>query len=640
MNPLLLGDWRYFWQENLIHFIGIPQAWDASLNTGIGKSALPTLWINSYLYITAQFIRTGMNWTQIGLLFWIIPSVFFTFFSAFYLFRYLFPKIKYGAYLAGVIYIFNTYFILLITGGQAGVALAYSITPFILLRFIKVMDSSALRDSLFAGLLLSMQFLFDIRLAYISLTIIALYFVFSRASYQDKKKLFIYSFLIPGIITLMIHNYWILPLVFFKLPPMPNGYVSVAGFKFFSFADFSHTISLLHPNWPENKFGKLAFMKPEFIILPMIGYTSLIFIKVKAKLKSRELNRNKLILFFSVVGIIGAFLSKGANGPMGEINIFLFEHFPGMSLFRDASKFYMITAISYSMLVPITISEIFHTIEKKFRLFLRYGVIAFVVLYCGVLLIQAFNNNVVLRGPKKVPQEYVKLKELIIRDDSFYRTLWIPQWQRFGYFSNLNPAIGRGEIIPISNPANMARQLKKDDIIRKLTEIGVRYVILPYDSENELFLNDNEYDENIYKNTKKELDTNLNLVKKINFGKIFVYEINNSKDRFWTISGSKLIWKEVSASEYEIKLENHESKDVIIFSDSFDPNWTLYSGKNSYRSEIFGESANSFKIPKGLKYLKVYYEPQKWVSWGFGISGISFLATLGSIIYLQNKAKP
>jgi len=102
------GDARFFWPENISDFAHVPSAWDASLNTGIGKSALETLWINSYLSFTTFFSRLGISWNMISLLFWILPAIIFSFVSSYILWISIFPTQKRFGILAGFIYLFNT----------------------------------------------------------------------------------------------------------------------------------------------------------------------------------------------------------------------------------------------------------------------------------------------------------------------------------------------------------------------------------------------------------------------------------------------------------------------------------------------------------------------------------------------------
>lgn len=61
-----------------------------------------------------------------------------------------------------------------------------------------------------------------------------------------------------------------------------------------------------------------------------------------------------------------------------------------------------------------------------------------------------------------------------------------------------------------------------------------------------------------------------------------------------------LVWNEISATEYEIKLENDNIEDILVFSDSFDTNWIARFDIREQRSEIFKRSLNSFKVPEGV----------------------------------------
>ncbi|EKD86147.1 MAG: hypothetical protein ACD_37C00447G0001, partial [uncultured bacterium] len=116
--------------------------------------------------------------------------------------------------------------------------------------------------------------------------------------------------IIPFFITFLLNSYWIIPTLVLRINPLYDLgqiYTSFGAVKFFSFATLENTISLLHPNWPENLFGKVSFMKPEFLIIPILAYSSLLFIKnIETKIK-------KYIIFFAVLGLVGAFLAKGAN---------------------------------------------------------------------------------------------------------------------------------------------------------------------------------------------------------------------------------------------------------------------------------------------------------------------------------------
>ncbi len=629
MSFFLGGDFRFFWPENIGNFATLPSAWDSILNTGIGQLQVGSLWITSYLNLTASFSKLGLSWDWISLLFWILPAIILSFFSSFSLFNYLFKdKVKYSL-LAGIIYTFNTYFLMILTGGQLGVALSYSIAPLVLVRFIKLIDNlssqsynlkfkiSNLKLPIMAGLVLGLQIIFDPRIVYVTLLAVFLYLIFSARDVIKIVKSSFFIFITPFAIGILLHSYWILPLILTKSSALPSGFNSIGDFKFFSFADFSHSVSLLHPNWPENIFGKIYFLNPEFLILPIIAFSALLFTK------------NKTILFFSFLALLGSFLAKGANAPLGFVNEFLFQHLPGMAMFRDSTKWYLLIALSYSILIPYALKEI----SKYFK----FAIILFVLYF--IYLINPISGQIKIH---QVPQEYVQLKNFLDDQRKFSRTLWIPQWQRFGYFSNNHPAIGREEIFK-GNSKNQIKQLKEIGVDNLLRDLSVKYIVVPYDSEGEIFLKDRKYDNKLYENIVNEVRKIQWLNEIDGFGKIKVFEVSNPKDHFWSSSTSLGInYKFINPTKYEVTVRNAKKGDVLVFSESFDKYWQTRNESIEHRvsSIRYHRIFNSFRLEKGGDYsLEVYYEPQKWVDIGVAMSSITLMSVLAIIIFgkIRNK---
>ncbi len=641
MNPLIFslgGDSRFFWQENIGDLSGFPSSWDAILNNGIGKPALDSLWITSYLNFTASFTKFGFSWEVINLVFWILPSIVLSFFSAFFLFNFLFPKKRLYALLAGFIYLFNTYFLMVFFGGQLGVALAYSLAPLVFLGFVRVIKECKLQTSIIAGLILGLQILFDPRLAFITLLAVGLYWLFF-------KKNIIFVFAVPAAIAVLLHSYWIIPLLLTRTPVIPAGFNSLAGFKFFSFTDFSHALSLLHPNWPENIFGKTYFLQPEFLILPIIAFSSLLFINSKVKTQNS-------IISLAFIGLLGAFLAKGASPPFGEVNRWLFQHFPPMVMFRDPTKFYLLTALSYSILIPFSVCSIHEWLKLKLNpsasLRQRSGQalrasaqnylpnIFLLLITCYLLLLVRPLWNGELREefkPREVPPEYVQLKDFLVSQPQFFRTLWLPDWQRFGYFSNTHPAIGKNGFL---------KELNKDETKQVLENFAVKYIIVPYDSEEEIFLNDRQYDVAQRQELVENLDKIpwLSKVSRFNelnhLSKIAVYEIRDYKDRFWTIGNTEVInWEMKKSTEYVASVKINEPS-TLVFSESFDPNWQMTINDKKIQSEKMHNLFNGFALKeKGDYALTIEYTPQRYVYIGFIISMMTILASIGFLIFYK-----
>jgi len=621
MDFLLRGDFRYFWPENIGNFLHFPFAWDSALNTGIGQSQLGSLWIISYFNFTLLFSKLGLNWNSIQLIFWIIPALLLSFFSSSYLFKHLFKDLKYSI-LAGTIYTLNTYFLLILTGGQLGVSLSFSLVPLVFLTFIKILENPKIKNSILAGLVLGLQVLFDPRIAYVTLAAVLLYLLFNFPRLKiTRSKLYL---LLPFVCVFSLNSFWILPLILTKNSPLPMGFDSISSFKFFSFAKFEDAISLLHPNWPENIFGKVGFLKPEFLLLPLLAFSSLVFIS-----KSKDQRTKNYVLFFAFLGLVGAFLAKGANEPLGFVNEALFKHLPGMTMFRDPTKWYIFIVLGYSILIPYSLREL----SKYFKL-----IPILFVLYFLYLMSPVFGQIKV----SQVPQEYIQLKNFLDNQKTFSRTIWIPQWQRFGFFSNTHPAIGRFELLKQASSGGQIEELKKEGTQKLLQDFAVRFVVVPYDSESEIFLKDRKYAKYEYLNAIQKL-SEISWLKKIDgFSRIAVFEIAGAKEHLYIADNkdAKIEYKFINPTSYEIKASNVIRGDRLVFSEGFDKYWELTEKNSGLKlgSEKYMERFNSFILPQtGTYEFRLYYKPQDWVNLGLLISIASFIVIVSALVGLKLK---
>lgn len=626
------GDFRFFWPDTLDQLVRFPSAWDSSLNTGIGKDAIETLWINSYLSFTAFFTRMGFSWFEIGIVFWIVPSILLSFFSAFFLFKHLFNR-TFFSIIAGLIYLFNTYFVLVILGGQTGVALAYSVAPFIFLFWFKLLQTSEvqIRLAMGLGLITAFQVLLDPRITYITLIGLGIIFVLFLF---EKKKIsinFFKNITISFVLVVLLHLYWIIPSILFQTVNLGN--TQSGDLNFFSFAKFENSLTLLHPNWPENIFGKTYFQTPFFVIFPLLAFLSLLFIK-------KEDKSRLVIVTFAVIGILGIFLAKGTNDPFGFIYTFLFYNIPGFSFYRDPTKWYIFISLSYSILIPFSLWQFQKVLVKKNKT-LQYFIPVLFVIFLLITLYRFTEVSNPLYELKNIPQEYLKLSTFIGSQKESFRTLWIPQWQRYGYFSDLHPAIGRYEILKTYNPSSQIKELTKDNTIELLRLYGVKYIIVPYDSEQEIFLKNRSYDSEQYEKTITSLENISSLTRISTFKNIGVFEVNNYNDRIW--SSKKIVnnYKYISPSKYEITLINVKKGDMLYFSESYSKYWRIIinNKKNDYEIQSVNYNGiNSFKLNlEGNYSVSLVYIPQMYVNMGVVFSGIVLIICLCVFVFKKNK---
>lgn len=626
-------------------------AWDFKGGIGLGGFVAPLLWIYFSIGIPLTILGKvlGFDWTIIERVYYLFPFLIISLFSSLFLFRKIFPKKNILSLFSCLIFVLNTYILMIISGGQiAGIGMAYAFLPLVFLSFINAMETSksSFKLSLVFGLLLSLQLLFDIRIAYITLIALFIYWLILNLEKKNKNyliKSFSFCFLFAGILSLLLHAFWILPTVIYHQNPLQelgSAYSTIGAVQFFSFAKFENTISLLHPNWPENIFGKVYFMRPEFLLLPILAFASLFFVN-----KTKDLRLKSYVLFFALLALVGAFLAKGANDPFGGIYLWLFGHFPGFMMFRDPTKWYTLIAISYSVLIPFTIWKVFTWLGSLKQLQVIKVPKLFLLIVVVVLLFlirpAVFGQLTGAFHTVQIPSEYIKLENFLSTQDSFSRTLWIPTVQRFAFYNSQHPTVPAQDLFSLYSNEQLFQKLKLKNTENLLQKFGIKYVIVPYDSQGEIFLNDRKYDSKAYQRLIDEIKT-INWLKSINgFGRIAIFEVPNVKGHFWTTSETISVqYKYVSPVEYAVNVYNAQKGDVVVFAENYDKNWEAKNPLFTIQSSKFEGKFNGFVLPASGDYkFNVYYVLQNAVNIGEIVSAATLIISVFIIFLLFLKRK-
>jgi hypothetical protein len=643
MDIISSGDWNFRFDEQVRSFTIFPYVW-SYLSGNIGANVSFLLGLNAYFLGTASILSNYFHipWLLIERLVWFWPYLAISIFSSYFLFKELFSN-KF-ALLSPFIFIFSTYNLMVVGGGQMGVAMSYAILPLILAFFIRLINSQkfVLKTSLITGIITAIQLAFDPRILYVTMVIVFIYFMVSEFRVSNIK-IFINKFLIVfipvGVIAILLNAFWLFPFLMYRQNPLQQLgaiYSTAGAVGYFSFARFEQAISLLHPYWPENIFGKVYFMRPEFLLFPLLAFSSLFF------LKKEEKNKRKMVLFFALLAIIGAFLAKGSNDLFGGIYLWLFSYFPGFIMFRDPTKWYMLVGISYSILIPFTVWRTYEWLKLKNKSLVKSKVfnlqnifLLFVICSLVFIIKPAWTGQ--LNGtlkPYSMPNDYIVLKDFLVKDKDFYRTFWVPAYEKFGFWSDTHSIISGKDFISRYNPYEVVDFLKNAESQKILQELSVKYVIVPFDFQGEIFLKDRKYDEVQYLKTIEHLKQIPWLKEIKGFGKINVFEISNPREHFWSPNQNIIVdYKYINPTRYEIGIQNVKKGDILVFSETFDSGWMIKdnSSKN-YNSKQYNKLFNSFVLNKDGNYsLEAYYEPQKWVIPGLWISGVTLLIVMGFI---------
>lgn len=496
--PLNLGpDFNFVSYDHFHTYSAHPYLWDSSLNNGFGGYILFTLLFQPY----SQFARLWTSSTAepflLHKLIFLIPTILFglisTIYTAYNLFRLTLARVAFV-----LLYLLNPYIILLISGGQIGVAIAYAFLPAFFtawyqlgLRIHHRHQITTLRFVLTA-LTFPIFLTLDARLFLLGLVLVIpiylyLFYLHRRhllPVFGTSAKLALLS----TFFTLLIHAHWLLPAIYLKPVTLPQGYTTTSSAQYFSFTRFAHAFTWSHPNYPQNIFGKVNEIQPAALIFPLFAFLAI------------RLRPRKLVIFFSLVAIFSSFLAKGTNEPFGQVYIWLFTVVPGFNLFRDSTKFYVLISLAYAYLISISVSEIQHryhtqhlltsishlrsTILSRFprtpkisqyrpkvklkrakhtfyHRYLRHiyslsvpiltllrRIPTLTLFYITTLFFitlawwPTFSNQIGgTLAYRTYPENYQKLQEFLQSDSQFGRVLWLPTRELYGYTSLTHPAV-------------------------------------------------------------------------------------------------------------------------------------------------------------------------------------------------------
>lgn len=624
-------DFPYYYSQRLVDFYWQQFAWSNVLGNGLGGTTLSILNLDTYVHVGVRLFVFALHipWSIASrmLLFW--PFLVIGILSSFLLTNTILKNKNFAA-LGMLIYMSNTYILMLASGGQMGLVLAYAFAPLVIASFIKK-NFYLFTSSLF------LLILFDLRFSYLTAIFILLYifFVIPKHKWLDEIKFAI----VPGLITVGLHNFWLVPSIFSNSFRLPEGYGSPNWLSYLSWADFSRTLSFLHPNWPENIFGKVGFMKPEFLIFPILAYSSLFFIS-----KIKDQRTKSYVLFFALLGLIGAFLAKGVNPPFGQIYAWLFSNVPFFNGFRDPTKFYLLTILSYTVLIPLSLKLLAEWLQSRALKIKDYkasiGIILAFLFIWLILLSPVFIGTVKGTFSKlSVPNEYTNLEKLIGSETDFSRTLAVPWRNRFIFESENQPVINASDIFNTTDISKIIKMLQDPKTANLLKDLAVKYVVIPNDFTNEIFLSDRKYDIGLRQSVENNLDKSPNLIKQNLFGGLTVYESNNYSGLFFTVLPNGIIAPysshKINPVTYAVDINVLYRPAKVIFSQKYDPNWVLWDGEKIITSQKTSDGMNSFLLNSLItNQITVYYRNQRLLEIGVYIS-LSVLLILIIIFYIK-----
>lgn len=457
-GTITTGDWMYLSIKKLGDFFSIPYIWDQEY-LGRINLLLSNYPVNFIWGLSSKLISYEVS-----------ERIFFLFFGSianslgfYYLAKHI-TKNKIASIFGSLFYSFNTYFLVSLASGHINLYCAVGLLPISFLFFIKSIEQKLLKHSLYSAFLLTIMSFYDFRFFYLTLIIFLLYSIFNGLWVQtkQKKKHLINSIKILFIlifIVLSINSFWLLPSLFLgSISDNPIFNRQLFGSEYF---DILYSLTLQHPY---HSIGKVI----HFVRNPInLIFFSIPFISILSIWKLKD----KRVWFFVTLSLIGIFLSKQESNPGTWIYGWLYQNIIGFNAFREAGKFYVLTAFSYSLLLSFLLADF----AKLKNILLSRTLIILTILIFVTPTIFSFilgATNPILFN-RTIPTSYEKVNNYISSDSENFRTLWFPARSRWIYYSDQHPILSFDEY---SKLVNIYEHFGVDEtntsIIKLLTDFG------------------------------------------------------------------------------------------------------------------------------------------------------------------------
>lgn len=671
------SDWWFVPPTLLSRFFSLPSSW--SILAIFGGVDL-TLWRYPLDFLYGVTGILGFTSTLGDRVFDFWPTIIFGNLAMFFLAKKV-TKSNTASFFASIFFNYNTYFFTAFANFLLYSASVWSVIT--LLMFILLLEKKRILFSLLTGVALFITGIYDFRFAYLTVFLLSGYFFYcvlpiSTIKRRELMKIISYSML-SFLLFAILNLYWVLPLFFSQ--KITSNEILQRGLFGNEFLNILYSITTFHPFWTG---GGIAAFNPQpivfyFWIIPVFAFLGLFLQR-----------RNKLIVFFGILSFIGIFLTKQVGQPFSYVYEFLFQHLPGFSVFREASKFYYVILLGFSILIAGFFLYVINNIKSRFIQLFLYLLFAFLIL----LNVKPFLlGELPLSKPFKIiPNDYVVLDNFIYSQPEFSRTLWVPAFSKWGPSDYFHPVEVAADVFSnswkdyfkkennlyASNGGKLIVASLKDQSAQNLLSISsIKYIILP--------AKDNKNDEDFFVfygqkrgYYEKKLDS-IPYFKKINIGTkdVVVYDNQSAKPHIYMTSEKETIAKTIpyeivkssyiSQTQYSININNVSKPFYINFSETYNPNWKLKSGNFDWIKSLFDKNyflpvshqendagLNSFYIdPKQTcviatnctknadgtynMQLTLYFKPQSYLYLGLIISGITLMGIIVAVVILGIK---
>ncbi len=512
-GPVAWGDSPYYYPEAFKEPLAEPLVWESRGRLGIVNDLY---WIYPLMLIY-NFLGSFLgNDLTIRIVFY-LPTLLFAILGPWSFARYFGFSPIVGLF-ASVVYAINTYIILIIDGGQVGVALAYGLFPLTLLNLHKLASKKTMKQFYTSLLFFMLTLMADVRIGLVAFFTFILWSFIKYISKREFDYRAIKLFLFFVAVTLGLSAYWLIPA--FILEPT-TGFGLRSDLKLISVLN---PLFLYSPHWPFNEFGKVFPPSLYFAPVPLLIFLSLVF------------KRNWYVLIFTLSFLIFVFIAKGESGFLGNVYSFLIDNIPSGGAFRDSTKFFAPILLYAGILIGMGIDNLQQLFKRK--LFSRLIILITFIYLVSLMQPAIFGSLQGVLAGRNFPTDLQVIASSISKESGFKRTLWFPERNTLSYHTEDSPALDAKTLVNLRPIASLNvgisdrfNFLHNPQYLEWLDIFGIKYLIFMGDTRRVL--------------PNEEIDRDwaklLNLIQgskgleRVDLGSFPVYQTKHNKPRIFTV---------------------------------------------------------------------------------------------------------
>jgi hypothetical protein len=423
--------------------------WDDNISLGTPNSRITAAIPYNFFFALSEIIGIPLVIAEKILFYICFTSSGLT---MYYLTSTLVKRKRIASLLSALFYMMNMYSLIFIWNFNYGISYVfmYSFFPLILALYIRGLEE---QKGLRYAIQMCIIWILTNSAAYasppffiLSWIILISYWLFYTIFHRKEKTKIGHALRFTTLLVLIwifLSMYWIAPMSFSVHSEFAKA--SVHGIKLSDIDIFRLNSAPLHealrlagywglydgykgdPYYPwASPYASIPFILISFL-MPFLAFLPLIF-----------LLKNKYVLYFTSLALIGLFLVKGSYPPLEDINLQLFSNPVLLRIFRaPIIKFGLIVVLAYAFLIGVGANELYNYLQrfnfKHKAIISKISLFIIMFMLLGVYAWPFWTGDLIYAGGKisassriRVPSYYYNASDYLGRQDEIFRILPLP----------------------------------------------------------------------------------------------------------------------------------------------------------------------------------------------------------------------